>query len=561
MNESLKFGKGVTGCLFCLLAAGILTGCSKTETDGGTDGKQPMTFTALVDALTSTRATTDNTWEGNEEVAVKIGDEVKKYTAAADGTLSVAKGETAFYWTTPTAVAEAWQAASYSDTKPSSFRVSADQSAATAYRQSDMIYAAAATINYGNPLLTFRHLPVKGVVNLQAGKGVTEDEVRAATVTFLNQHLTAGTIATDGSVAQQTAPGGYTVIPNVVATPADACLKTVQALLVPQKNAASGPFIKISLGGQEFVYAATLDLLAGTQYTYTVTVAKNGITVTACGDETWTGSETPVKSYDPYKASDLKPGDYYYSDGTWSDGGLRKKYADGTFAIDNIAPTAAKTVIGIVYWVGDITADDPLLKADHPACTHGLVVALQNATLPKNPPFVHSELWVRWSFNYETVINDWTNAPERGGDKVDITVADKRQGYANTQALTAYNAQQIDRNDVLPIAAIARYATAHPAPTNSSGWYFPSFQELKYVCWGQGNTQGVLGRDLLDAQFGKLSGALPFEDDTSWNGTWWWSSSEHPSDINKALTVLFDSGNVSDIYKNSSISVRGILAF
>lgn len=38
-----------------------------------------------------------------------------------------------------------------------------------------------------------------------------------------------------------------------------------------------------------------------------------------------------------YKPTDLKLGDYYYSDGTTSDGGYRK-YADGTTAILNICP-------------------------------------------------------------------------------------------------------------------------------------------------------------------------------------------------------------------------------
>ncbi|MEG2229052.1 MAG: hypothetical protein RRY39_11255, partial [Odoribacter sp.] len=200
---------------------------------------------------------------------------------------------------------------------------------------------------------------------------------------------------------------------------------------------------------------------------------------------------------------------------------------------------------GIVYWVGDITADDPLLKADHPACTHALVVAVQDATANE----------MQWSVNYEQ-LNNWTNAPERGGDKVNIIEKNKMQGYANTKALTAYNAQQSDdRYDVLPIAAIARYATAHPAPTNSSGWYFPSILELKYVCWGQGNTPSTSGKDLLNAQLGKLSGALPFG--LNYN---YWSSSEDPGyDYAWRVNFRFGSGN-SDI-KGSNCYVRGIFAF
>ena len=58
-------------------------------------------------------------------------------------------------------------------------------------------------------------------------------------------------------------------------------------------------------------------------------------------------------------AAPLSVGDFYYSDGTWS------QSLDG-----------GKEVIGVVFYVGDITQHDPLLKAEHPHCTHGLVVAL-----------------------------------------------------------------------------------------------------------------------------------------------------------------------------------------
>lgn len=50
-------------------------------------GTYPMTFTTAVDGLTAPRATTDNMWEGTEEVAIQIGNEVKKYKAASSGSL------------------------------------------------------------------------------------------------------------------------------------------------------------------------------------------------------------------------------------------------------------------------------------------------------------------------------------------------------------------------------------------------------------------------------------------------------------------------------------------
>ncbi len=53
-----------------------------------------------------------------------------------------------------------------------------------------------------------------------------------------------------------------------------------------------------------------------------------------------------------YQASELKPGDYYYSDGTWSDGGLREWTGD-SIIVENPKPLplSDKKVIGIVFQV------------------------------------------------------------------------------------------------------------------------------------------------------------------------------------------------------------------
>lgn len=58
-----------------------------------------------------------------------------------------------------------------------------------------------------------------------------------------------------------------------------------------------------------------------------ITVKANGIEVTEAISDEWTdGGSEDIMSMKTYTASDLKLGDYYYSDGTWSDGGLRAIY-------------------------------------------------------------------------------------------------------------------------------------------------------------------------------------------------------------------------------------------
>ncbi|MEG2344259.1 MAG: hypothetical protein RSB52_08870, partial [Acidaminococcaceae bacterium] len=142
-------------------------------------------------------------------------------------------------------------------------------------------------------------------------------------------------------------------------------------------------------------------------------------------------------------------------------------------------------------------------------------------------------------------------------DKVNITEENKMQGYSNTVALTAYNAQQSDNDlKVLPITAIAEYAKNHPAPANSSGWYFPSIMELKYMCWGQGNSSGNSGKELLDTQFNKVSGASSFA------GNYCWSSSEAWDYNVNTWGVAFNTDfRKYWVHKSWSNSVRSILAF
>lgn len=231
----------------------------------------------------------------------------------------------------------------------------------------------------------------------------------------------------------------------------------------------------------------------------------------------------------------LAVGDFYYS--------------DGGIVPEDIPVPPGEGCIGVVFWVGDKAfQDDPLLQIDHPGCTHGLVAALQDAgkTL--------------WSSDYEDITNNWL---KNQGNTYGITTlkeANKMQGYANTKALEGYNASERatggnSGKTVLPIGLIRSYAGAYPAPASSSGWYFPSVKELKFMCWGQNtNGQSTDGKKKLDEQFGKLTGASSLQ---SYN---YWSSTEY--DDRWAWRVYFGSGGVGNYYKgNSSYWVRAVLAF
>lgn len=230
----------------------------------------------------------------------------------------------------------------------------------------------------------------------------------------------------------------------------------------------------------------------------------------------------------------LAVGDYYYSDG-------------GIVPGDTPAPPN-EGCIGVVYWVESIIKDDPLLQIDHPGCTHGLVAALQDAGQTV------------WSSECEDITNNWL---KNQGNTYGITTlkeTEKMQGYANTKALEGYNKSsrvttENPRREVLPIGLIRSYAGAHPAPASSSGWYFPSVKELKFMCWGQNASgQSTDGKKMLDGQFGKITGA------SSLQSGYYWSSTE---DVYVwAWGVGFYNGYVySGTKYDSSCWVRAVLAF
>ncbi len=297
VNKLITFRNLVAAGILCLVAV------SCTE-DADTDnrlpaGKYPMTFTAAVERLTATRATTDGSWTGSEVVAIQIG-EVKKYIAASDGSLTVESNKEPFYWTNQTMNVSAWySSSSYLDTKqPTTFSVQENQSNG-GYQASDFLYSAPQNITFQNdgssPKLTFKHLPAKVVVNLKYGEGVTEQEVSGAIVSILNQATTSGTIADNGTVTQVTS-GNTTIVSNVLISAASGYQKSVQALLVPQQM-KDKQFIKVTIGSdaaaREYFYTPTgadaANLEAGKAYTYTVTVKRDKLEVTAGTSVSWEG--------------------------------------------------------------------------------------------------------------------------------------------------------------------------------------------------------------------------------------------------------------------------------
>ncbi len=249
-----------------------------------------------------------------------------------------------------------------------------------------------------------------------------------------------------------------------------------------------------------------------------------------------------------------KIGDFYYSDGTWST------------TLDK-----SKTPIAVVFYAGDPSADDEGLRAEHPECTHGLAIAL-NETISS------------WQENYETygsnkTVSDWLTAngyPIAKSTKDDDAPVNKRVGYTYSKYLKAFNASPDNAQwPVSAMAAVEDYCATVPTPASCSGWYLGTGREMVLACFGEieGNItsmgrQDPVVRDLLNDSFALLPAADVTSFDTT--GMTYWTSNEYGVEteglwIDRAWGVYFMRNRVavSGSMKNWSeyARVRPILAF
>lgn len=572
-----------------LVAALTLASCSQDELADDNrlpEGKYPVVIQATgmqaVATPAFTRATVDGNWQGViTPVAVQVDKmAARKYnevTASdADGykTATLSSDTDPFYWTSsdPINVTAWWP---YSDTYPEQPIVKADQGDADNFHASDLIRGELTGLTFAdrNRPMTFFHQTAKVSVQLIAEDGVTFDS--NTSVQLLNVSYVKDDDENDVTTINTYQP--------------DAAAYTYLALLAPQTISGGSRFIQVSVGNDNFYYTPTDDkqLEAGTAYIYTITVKADGsgIEVTKVkegewtdgGDEIVTGKTVLVK----YTADDVKKGDYIYTDGTTSDGGLRMIYTDGSIVslsgADKPQPVTDKTVAGIVFWTPSETTtegrispasltDDKIMAAEHPDCTHGLAVSLKEVSSSTT-----------WQFPFENVANfqssdDFTHANKSNFVSIasNLDIASARDyfnfilGYQNTQVLLAYNThcRNNGKTDYIvpPVAALAEFGqNTNPAPTGSTGWFFPSVKELHILCYKDVDyvytSRGTQTRNIVSASLSAAGG-------DNLESTRYWSSTERSGMEAYAFYVDFSNGGGLTSYtKISNYRVRAVCAF
>lgn len=167
-----------------------------------------------------------------------------------------------------------------------------------------------------------------------------------------------------------------------------------------------------------------------------------------------------VKAKEP-PVEPAKIGDYFYSDGTWSDGGLISINKDGTKAVwaeNKPAPVEGKTVIGIVFQTDQNRFST---VEQQQGFTHGFVFCLKSAHAP-------GTMYTRY-----TLEDDFSCI---GKGKFGSTWYNNLSGQAeNAKVLATYPGSALKN---CPAFDWVHTDFVPAAPLNTSGWFIPSIGQL-----------------------------------------------------------------------------------
>ena len=313
MSKANQFRTYLVAGVACL---SLLASCSTDEDDGTTlpDGKYPMTFTAQVDGLTATRATTDTdgktSWQAGDPVAISMdgGANHKQYKISNTGTDAMSPDGEAniLYWSKTQETLAAWYPIGCTiGSGGGGSEVSITDQSSSFGTLENILHAPAKGYTYssGNPVaFTFRHALAKVKVTLQKGDGMENSDLSGATVTFMGS--TAGTLGYGGMTGSGS--NGSITPKTVTSTTNGNSITTYTALLIPQQMQGE-KFIKVTVGtsnaARDYYYTPTgstdANLEAGKEYAYTITVKKTGLTVQVTDNGAAWGSGTDITGSTP----------------------------------------------------------------------------------------------------------------------------------------------------------------------------------------------------------------------------------------------------------------------
>lgn len=292
-----------------------------------------------------------------------------------------------------------------------------------------------------------------------------------------------------------------TVLPTFTSTDAGKDVATFYLLPTGTANATYSLTYKVKKADGTEMLTNTINASAlpstsswqpGATVSYTFTLYEKTATVSTESIGEWAAGAAEI-SYTTFSANDLKVGDYYYSDGTTSDGGLRKasigKDADtggqssgilvsDQYTYETQAPVSGKTCVGIVFYVGQGEGDDAAN---------------------------YSSFGMTRIDGYVVALNDCGNYISWGptGDIDGIYNADPTKdlnfnGFTNTETIKKLS----NYSSYTAFYNAAEYNGARPS-TKASTWYLPSMAQLRRMYSSHNSTNGkapkILGHNIKEA--------------------------------------------------------------
>lgn len=602
-------------CVFAFAA------CTDDDADNGTalpDGRYPMAFTASVDGLVQTRATTTDgttSWQAEDRVAISMdgGTSYKQYkiSNASTGAMSPDGEANTLYWSKTQETLAAWHPVSCTiGGNTGSGEVSITDQSSGFGTLENILHAPAKDYTYssgGAVAFTFRHALAKVKVMLQKGEDITDSDLSDATVRFMG--YTAGSLRYDG----MTGSGSNGEITSKKETPAgdgSGTPATYTALLIPQQM-QNQKFIKITVGAgdaaRDYFYTPTgtndANLEAGNQYTYTITVKKTGLGVQVTGNGvSWDDvpiTSTPVESITyqitaPTSGVTITAGDgcalegsggsYTLSGGnaitvTVDAGGNSDKFlkglpAKGIYDIKSISFTDGSYIYTYTL-KGDISFSAP---------------SFSDKTTPALGDYYYfdgtwsGELWEKPCIGIvfkagagnNDVLNDYDNklSGQINGYAVAVqdaarfgikwstvqencqtsTATNDYKGYDNTAKVLCLNGYSPEKYPVFQ--AVSEFGETTVAPSGSSGWYLPSAGQMTDIVnsWKDG---GIITQKL---------NLLPY--DYAWKipteTHGYATSTEYPNSQTQHVCRIGSGGGIQQEqkdYSGGNFAVRPVLTF
>lgn len=240
----------------------------------------------------------------------------------------------------------------------------------------------------------------------------------------------------------------------------------------------------------------------GAHISYTINLSEKTATVTT-EITAWEKDENQSFNVKTFYENDLKTGDYFYDDGTWSDGGLRthiigtdqRTWVDPFPApvLTNPETGNARSVIGIVFHTETSSKDKQR------GWTNGYVVGLD---------------WYQGSRKYDPYYGAWSQGETDTAIPNNGETGNGLDGYEN--CYTLMQSSQWDNPASIDVASFpafyytcVQHNSTVPPPSTSSTWYLPSFQQLNYL-WnnlgeGKGNSGALTNIEKQIKKAGKTS--------------------------------------------------------